>query len=122
MGPYGITTVVMINVAHLPDYVFSNIQAAASGDRTLQQTNGLTVQAVNRIFDFGSPVNKVIKNGVSQTVQDEAIKSGSEGAGAWVSSYLPGEARESISETAPKLAADLRHIVSFWTVSSGTAE
>ncbi|MHB8847412.1 MAG: hypothetical protein ACYC43_03110 [Burkholderiales bacterium] len=117
MGPYGMATAVMINVARLPHFVLSNIQAAARGDLTPQQAYGLTTQAVNRIFDFNSPVNQAVKDGVLQTARDQVQSQiedqAKEGIASLATSYFPvaDEVKSSIAETAPKLANDLQHWV-----------
>lgn len=75
MGPYGMATVVMVNVAQLPNWEFGKITGAVTGNLSEADAAGLTTQAANRIFDFQSPVNQAVQNGVLETARDEASAS-----------------------------------------------
>ncbi|MGH7247884.1 MAG: hypothetical protein ACREH9_07240, partial [Pseudomonadota bacterium] len=124
MGPYGMTAVVMVNIARLPRWEFSQISAAARGDLSPEDANGLTVQATNRIFDFGAPANDAIRNGAMQAGIGQIEDNATEGVATLATSFLPIEdaAKDSIAETAPKLADSLKKVATFWTNSPDTDE
>lgn len=106
MGPYGMTTVVMMNVATLPKYVFKQISGVVSGQTSPDETMGMTVHAVNHIFDFGTPVNGAIEMGASETVQSGVAKQAKESLATLAASFLPvqDEVKESIASQSTHIA------------------
>ena len=117
MGPYGMATVVMINVARLPDYIFPKILAAARGDMSADEGSDLTIQAVNRVYAFDPAVNKAVAEGILQSVQDKAQDAAKEGVATLATSFLPieEESKQAIAQSAPQVADALKTVASFWT-------
>lgn len=118
MGPYGMATVVMMNVATLPQYVFKQVSSAISGGLPPGDAEGLgmTVRSVNHIFDLGSPVNSAIENGASQTLSGEVTSQAKQSLATLAASFLPvqDEVKQSIASQATHIAdtatAAYRHI------------
>jgi hypothetical protein len=106
MGPYGMTTVVMMNVATLPKFVFKQIGGVVSGQTSPDEAMGMTVHAVNHIFDFGTPVNSAIEKGASETLQSGITKQAKQSLATLAASCLPvqDEVRESIAHQATHIA------------------
>lgn len=112
-GPYAMAAAIMFNAAHLPEYIFPKILAAARGDLSPGEANGLTIQAVNHLYDFDTPVNAAIADGPA-AVAGNAV---TEGLASLASSYLPvaDELKEMNAEAIHNLAQDLPKIAKFWT-------
>lgn len=116
MGPYGMTTVVMMNVATLPKFVFKQIDGVVSGQTTPDEAVSMTVRAVNHVFDFGTPVNSAIENGASATIQGEVAGQAKQSLATLLASSLPvqDELKESIAGQSTHIAdtalAAYRHI------------
>ena len=106
MGPYGMTTVVMMNVATLPKFVIKQISGVISGQASPDEGNGMTVQAVNHIFNFGTPVNSAIENGMSETIQGEVTGQAKQSLAALAASFLPvqDEVKQSIASQSTHIA------------------
>lgn len=110
MGPYGMATVVMVNVAQLPDFVVGKISGVVTGDTPNEDPQSLTVQAANRIFDFNTPVNDAIRNGALDTARDEitsSIKgSAKQGLASLATEFLPvdDEVRQTLADNATKIS------------------
>jgi hypothetical protein len=106
MGPYGMTTVVMMNVATLPKYVFKQIDGVVSGQISADEAWGLTVHAVNHIFNFGTPVNSAIENGASETTQGEVTGQAKQSLATLAALSLPvqDEIKESIAHQSTHIA------------------
>jgi hypothetical protein len=102
MGPYGMTTVVMMNVATLPKYVFKQISGVVSGQTPPDEAQGMTVHAVNHIFDFGTPINSAIEKGTSETIQGKVTGQAKESLATLAASFLPvqDEVKESFAHQA----------------------
>lgn len=124
MGPYGMTAVVMKNAAELPDWEFSKILSTARGDLSPSETDGLTLQAVNRLYDFNTSANAAVSNGVLKTAKDQLTGAMKSGVAQLASSFLPVEDTEKtqITGTALELSNDLPKIVSFWTTKPDSGD
>lgn len=105
MGPYGMTTVVMMNVATLPKFVFKQINGVVSGQVSPDEAMGMTVQAVNHIFNFSTPVNSAIENGASQTIQGQVTGQAKQSLATLAASFLPVE-----DEVKQDIASQSTHI------------
>ncbi|MGB7266120.1 MAG: hypothetical protein WBC92_11455, partial [Terracidiphilus sp.] len=110
MGPYGMATVVMVNVAQLPDFVVGKISGVVTGSTSNEDAESLTVQASNRIFDFNTPVNAAVRNGALNTVKDEISgsieDSTKKGLASLAAEFLPvkDEVKQSLAENATKIS------------------
>jgi hypothetical protein len=105
MGPYGMTTVVMMNVSTLPKYVFNQISGAVSGQVSPEETGGMTMKSVNHIFNFSTPVNSAIENGVSSTIQGEVTGQAKQSLATLAASFLPvQEAKQAIASQATHIS------------------
>jgi len=117
-----------INVKQSIPWVTSQIGEAAAGNLTAEQAGNLPIELANRVFDVGSPANAVIEKGVVgaglDEAQDKATESATGGVASLVSSAFPAsdEMKESISESAPKLAANLQSLIHAWNKSAPEQE
>lgn len=124
MGPYGMTAVIMKNAAQLPDWEFQKILVVARGDLSPSEVDGLTLQAVNRLYDFNTSANAAISNGVLETAKDNLKGVVKSGVAQLASSFLPGDEAEKsqMASTALKLSGDLPKIISFWTTKPDSGD
>ena len=126
--PMGYFIAVEINVKQSIPWVTSQISEAAAGNLTAAQAANLPVELTNRIFDVGSPANAVLSNGVAgaglDAAQDKATETVTGGVASLASSVFPAsdEAKESIAEAAPKLAANLQSLVHAWNKTAPASE
>lgn len=110
MGPYGMATVVMVNVAQLPNFVMDKVSGVVTGNTSYEEGESLTVQSANRIFDLNSPVNDAVKSGALETVRDKVTGSIENSAKANLASLaaecLPvkGEEREELVHSSVQVA------------------
>lgn len=98
MGPYGITTVVMVNVAQLPNFVMDKVSGVVTGRTSYEEGQSLTIQSANRIFDLNSPVNDAIKSGpldaAHSVVTDSIEKSAKANLASLAAECLPVKDQE----------------------------
>jgi hypothetical protein len=110
MGPYGMATVVMVNVAQLPDFVVGKISGVVTGSTSNEDAQSLTFQSANRIFDFNTPVNDAVKNGTLNTARDEISGSiegsAKQGLASLTSEFLPvkNEVKQTLADNATEIS------------------
>jgi hypothetical protein len=106
MGPYGMTTVVMMNVITLPKFVIKQISGVVTGQTPPDEAPDITVQSVNHIYSFGTPVNSAIENGASETIQGAVTGQAKESLAALAASCLPVKdaVKESIAHQSTHIA------------------
>ncbi|MDA8155475.1 MAG: hypothetical protein M0Z52_03340 [Actinomycetota bacterium] len=121
-GPQGMFMALMINTTKLPGTIFPKILDAANGDS--DAANGLTVQSVNRLYDFGTSVNKGVSKGAWATAEDAAEDSANGAVKGLVTSFIPDneDTLKQAAGTAPKLSEDLTKIVKGWTSTPEAGE
>lgn len=88
MGPYGVTTVIMLNVVELPNFIFNKISGMVTGSIPETEAPSLVFQSANRIYDFKTPVNDAVRKGVLESVKEK------------VSDSIEGSAKENLATLA----------------------
>jgi len=126
--PMGYFIAIEINVKQSIPWLTSQISEAAAGNLTEAQLGNLPVELTNRIFDVGSPANAVISKGVVdaglESTQDKVTDSVTENVASLASSVFPAsdEMKQSVAETAPKLAANLQSLIHAWNQTAPARE
>jgi hypothetical protein len=127
-SPMGYFIAIEINTKQSIPWVTSQISEAAAGNLTAEQAGKLPIELANRIFDVGSPANDVVANGVVgaglDAAQDKVTEGVTGGVASLASSVFPAgdEMKQSISESSPKIAANLQSLIHAWTKTAPNQE